>query len=194
MFVMDTNDTALVAEAKKGDHDSFRRLVDRHSLAIFRVAYRICGNEQDAEDIVQETFVKAYRNLPGFDHRSAFSTWLYRIAVNNAIDWTHKHPPWEMLQEEMPAGKGNDPAGFSLPDGNENQIHFRLDMQSQVKAAFGVLTPMERAAFILRHFEEKPIEEVADVLGLRNGAAKNSIFRAVRKMRRILAPFAGRAL
>src|SRR5499427_7816408 len=83
---MEYADQALVAEARSGDPEAFRVLVERHSRALFRLAFRMTGNESDAEDIVQETFLRAYRQLAKFDERASFGTWLYRIATNYALD------------------------------------------------------------------------------------------------------------
>src|SRR5215471_13062339 len=82
---MDT-DLHQVARARSGDADAFRVLVDRHSRSLFRVAFRMTGNQQDAEDVVQESFLRAYRQLAKFDERASFGTWLYRIAVNCSLD------------------------------------------------------------------------------------------------------------
>src|SRR4051812_35680362 len=83
---MEINDAAAVALVRAGDTDAYRLLVDRHSRSLFRLAFRMTGNQQDAEDIVQETFLRAYRQIDRFDERAAFSTWLYRIASNCSLD------------------------------------------------------------------------------------------------------------
>lgn len=83
---MEWSDEAAAYEARKGNQFAFRVLVERHSRAVFRLAYRMCGNEQDAEDLVQETFLRAYKQLKGFDGRSTFGTWLYRICANCSLD------------------------------------------------------------------------------------------------------------
>src|SRR5690349_24858024 len=83
---MELTDAAIVAKARSGDSDAYRVLVERHSRALFRLAFRMTGNESDAEDVVQESFLRAYRQLGKFDERASFGTWLYRIAVNCALD------------------------------------------------------------------------------------------------------------
>src|SRR3954449_5237030 len=84
---MEVNDAAVVAQVLAGDRDAFRVLVERHSRGIFRVVYRMTGNQQDAEELVQETLLRAYKNLGRFELRANFSTWLYRIAVNRTLDF-----------------------------------------------------------------------------------------------------------
>ncbi len=84
---MEVNDAAVVAQVLAGDRDAFRVLVERHSRSIFRVVYRMTGNQQDSEELVQETFLRAYKSLERFELRANFSTWLYRIAVNRTLDF-----------------------------------------------------------------------------------------------------------
>src|SRR5712691_6552669 len=83
---MEMTDVAAVSRAREGDPDAFRLLVERHSRAIFRVAYRMTGNEHDADDVVQEAFLRAYRQIDRFEERANFSTWLHRIAINCSLD------------------------------------------------------------------------------------------------------------
>src|SRR5580693_2720557 len=83
---MEDSDSVAVARVKAGDDDAYRTLVDRHSRSVFRLAYRMTGNQQDSEDVVQETFMRAYKQLPRYEARSSFSTWLYRIAANYSLD------------------------------------------------------------------------------------------------------------
>ena len=83
---MDDAEDFVLAQARAGNRDAFRTLVERHSRAVFRVAYRVMGNEQDAEDVVQDTFLKAYRELARFEARSGLGTWIHRVAANCAID------------------------------------------------------------------------------------------------------------
>src|SRR6476469_7623967 len=83
---MELTDAAFVTRARSGDTEAYRVLVERHSRALFRLAFRMTGNEQDAEDVVQESFLRAYKQLSKFDERATFGTWLYRIAVNCSLD------------------------------------------------------------------------------------------------------------
>src|SRR6186997_625642 len=92
MNQMHSEDAAAVAKARGGDEDAFRSLVERHSRSIYRLAYRMTGRPEDAEDVVQEAFVRAYRQLSRFEARSNFATWLYRIAFNCAIDYMRARP------------------------------------------------------------------------------------------------------
>src|SRR5258705_1889411 len=101
---MEDSDSVAVARAKQGDGDAYRVLVDRHSRSVFRLAYRMTGNEQDSEDVVQETFLRAYKQLHRWEARSSFSTWLYRIAANYSLDLVRSRKRHgEVAMNETPA-------------------------------------------------------------------------------------------
>ncbi len=186
---MTHTDTAAVALARGGDSDAFRSLVERHSRAVYRLAYRMTGSPQDAEDVVQETFLKAYRQLGRFESRANFGTWLHRIAVNCSIDLIRSRPHRE---------DGHDTADLEQfgaasdrrdgPATSPERLMLSAEVQERISAAMGGLSAMERGAFVLRHFEGRSIEEICASLGLKTNAAKHSIFRAVRKMRAALEP------
>lgn len=186
---MDANDVQDVNLARNGDEGAFRRLVERHSRSVFQVAFRMMGNEPDAEDVVQETFLKAYRELKRFEARSAFGTWLHRIAVNCAYDLLRKRPRQKADPLETEEGQGPaltlEADELTRPD----RLMFSAEVQRRVHAAMNGLTPAERSAFVLRHLEGRSIDEIGTMLGLQVSATKHSIFRAVQKMRRALTPF-----
>ena len=184
---MEGNDAAAVAQVLAGDEDAYRILVERHSRSIFRLAYRMTANEQDAEDVVQETFLRAYRQLKRFESRSNFGTWLYRIAVNCSLDLIrkrrrHDEPPTEPSSEEETMYQLRDER--PTPD----RMVLGAEIQKKVDTVLSTLGPKERAAFSLRHYDGMSIEEIGVVLGVRPSAIKNSIFRAVQKLRRELQP------
>lgn len=187
---MEQSQGVAVAQAGASDADAFRLLVEQHSRAIFRLAYRMTGNEQDAEDVVQETFLRAHRSLDKFEQRSSVATWLHRIATNCSLDLLRQRQRHEKDRaSDDPEGNpavekvaGTDP----LPD----RLVLNAETQKRIEAAMARLSPSERTAFVLRHFEGKTIEEIAPTLGLRQGAVKNTIFRAVAKLRRELVSLA----
>jgi RNA polymerase sigma-70 factor (ECF subfamily) len=185
---MPHTDAAAVALARDGDSEAFRALVDRHSRAVYRLAHRMTGNPQDAEDVVQETFLKAYRQLGRFESRANFSTWLHRIAVNCSIDVIRSRPHREAGHDPSDLdqfGADDHPGGRPL---SPERLMLSTEVQDRVNAAMASLSRMERAAFVLRHFEGQSIEEISRVLGLKTNATKHSVFRAVRKMRAALGP------
>src|SRR5829696_6999150 len=185
---MTHTDAAAVALARDGDSEAFRALVERHSRAVFRLAHRMTGNASDAEVVVQETFLRAYRQLSRFESRANFGTWLHRIAVNCSIDLIRSRPHRETGHdatdlEQLDAGERSE-AGAASPE----RLMLSAEVQRRVTTAMSALSPRERAAFVLRHFEGQSIEEISQALGLKTNATKHSVFRAVRKMRVALEP------
>jgi RNA polymerase sigma-70 factor, ECF subfamily len=174
-----------VTESAAEREDAFRELVERHGRMVFRVAYRITGNEADAEDVVQEAFLKAYRAFDLFDARASFSTWIFRIAVNCAIDLLRRR----RSRPERPADL-EDPefGGPASRDPSPQETLLSAEIGSKLEEALSRLSPQERAAFVLRHYEGQPTEEIARALGVRANAAKQTVFRAVRKLRVALTP------
>jgi len=187
---MDGADAGEVERAKAGDADAFRVLVERHSRSLFRVAYRLTRNEQDAEDVVQEALLKAYRRLDQFESRADFGSWLYRIAANCAVDALRARA----RRDERPLSNGaaDEAAPPELPaagPGSDWMAH-ASELRRRIGTAMSRLSPLERSAFVLRHFEERSTREIGEALGLETSAVKQSVFRAVRKMRAALAPVA----
>jgi RNA polymerase sigma-70 factor (ECF subfamily) len=187
---MDGGDAADVARARSGDESAFRALVERHSRSIFRLAFRMTGNEHDAEDVVQETFLKAYRRLSQFEERAHFGSWLYRIAANCAYDALRARARREEQAPLPEPPQEDDPLVAIAADGpSPDRLVFSGQVQQRVKTAMARLSERERAAFVLRHFEQMSTKEIGDTLGLDEGAVKHSVFRAVRKLREALEPF-----
>jgi RNA polymerase sigma-70 factor (ECF subfamily) len=186
---MQDSDRPVVEQARNGDREAFRILVERHSRYVFSLAHRMTGSAQDAEDVVQETWLKAHRQLSRFEARADFRTWLHRICVNCSIDLIrgrrHRedaHDPADLTEGPLSeVGTAGPPA----PD----RLAASAQIQDYVQAAMTSLTSLERAAFTLRHVEGMSIKEVGVALGLKTNATKHGIFRAVRKMRIALEPF-----
>jgi RNA polymerase sigma-70 factor (ECF subfamily) len=187
---MEDADAIAIERAKAGDSDGFRALVQRHSRSVFRLAFRMTGNEFDAEDVVQETFLRAYKQLDNYESRSSFSTWVYRIASNYALDLIRsrkRHADRRVLSSESEEGTGvleNVKAG----EPGQDRVYYSAQVRVKLNLALDNLSEQERTAFLLRHFEGKSIEEIGAVLSLGTSATKNSIFRAVRKVREALEP------
>ena len=171
---MEATDVTAIAEVRAGRTEAFRALVDRHSRPLFRLAYRLTRNESDADDVVQETFMRAYRNLDSFDARASFGTWLHRIATNAALDLLRrrKRDDADPLADELPAPASSDSVTF----------------RDALDRGMRTLSGNERVAFVLRHFEGRSIDEISQVLGTQGNATKHTIFRAVRKLRDALEP------
>ncbi len=185
---MDKNDHATIQAVLAGDKEAYGTLVVRHSQALFRVAYRITGNEADAEDVVQEAFLRGYRKLEGFESRANFGTWIYRIAIHCALDKVRHRRGDEISR----VGDANDPELDQLQVADEKAGPERLVLSGEIgsmqQAALSSLTATERTAFVLRHMEDCTTAEIGAALGIEPNAAKQAVFRAVQKLRRRLAP------
>ncbi|MCU1273388.1 MAG: polymerase, sigma-24 subunit, subfamily [Bryobacterales bacterium] len=190
---MEKSDATAVAQVRAGDSDAFRALVERHSHSVFRLAFRMTGNEQDAEDLVQETFLRAYRQLGKFDGRAGFSTWLYRIAANCSLDLIRARK--RRQEQQVPVDEeGQEVAEIAVAEApTPDRLAFSGELQRLIGPALNRLSVMERSAFVLRHYEGMCMEDIASALGVHSGAAKHSVFRAVQKLRRALEPAVGSA-
>lgn len=191
MVWMEASDAAIVAQVRRGDREAFRELVERHSRALFRLGHRMTGNNQDAEDVVQETFLRAYRRLDSFESRASFKTWLYRIATNCSLDLLSRRnrseevPIYDPEREQEP----ELPIASHTPDPERAAIS--EEAGRRLARAMRQLSPAERAALVLRHFEGMSIAEIGNLLDLKPESAKNSVFRAVKKIRLHMEPVVG---
>lgn len=181
-------DAEAIEKALAGDDDAFRELVERHSRAVYRLAYRMTGRADDADDVVQETMLRLYQRLSTFERRASFTTWLHQIAVRCALDLldarqrrreqqdTEVHPMLERTEDTA-----------AQPE----RKALSAEVRDSVAQALGCLTASEHSAFILRHCEGMSIREIGAALGTNDNATKNTIFRAVRKLRERLEPLTG---
>ena len=186
-------DAAQLALALAGDRDAFRVLVERHSRTLFRLAFRMTGNEQDAEEVVQEAFLRAYRRLDRFESRANFGTWVYRIAVNCSLDLLRRRKPQDELRAPDDRDTGEEAVlEIATTAPTPDRLALSGEIGEQVNIAVSKFSPMERAAFLMRHEQGMSIEEMARVLGTSLNATKNSVFRAVQKLRLELEPLVSR--
>lgn len=190
---MQDSDALAIERTLAGDRDAFRILVERHSHSVFRLAYRMTGNQHDAEEVVQEAFLKAYQKLGQFASRANFGTWVYRIAANQSIDRMRQRKS-EDAHRQLPAkeaegGAELDPVNLVRdPAPSPERLAQSGQLAQQMHRALQELTPAERTAFVMRHSEGLGIEEIALALKSSTSAAKNTVFRSVQKLRRILQP------
>ena len=190
---MEESDSSAVSRALAGDCDAFRTLVERHSRALFRLAYRMTGNEQDAEDVVQVAFLRAWRDLRNYESRSSFGTWLHRIAANYSLDLIRQKKGRDRGRMVDPREDGDvlDRVATGAP--GQDRLVFSGRIRETVEAALETLTAQERTAFVLRHFEGLSIREIGASLGTGTNATKHSVFRAVQKLRQALEPMVSAA-
>jgi RNA polymerase sigma-70 factor (ECF subfamily) len=192
---MEVTDAAVVAQVLAGDRDAFRVLVERHGRNLYHVAYRMTGNQQDSEEIVQETFLRAYKALERFEMRANFGTWIYRIAVNRTIDFLNtkktqmqNKDAYQIVDEPDPEKSHEIQLETTQP--GPDRLLISTEMKAKMAQAMSQLTPVERVAFTMRHMEGRSVDEISQTLKVKTSAAKNTIFRAVQKLRQQLEPFA----
>ncbi|MGA3343527.1 MAG: sigma-70 family RNA polymerase sigma factor [Terracidiphilus sp.] len=187
MIRMNQNDHAVIRAVLSGDKEAYGALVMRHSSSLFRVAFRIIGNEADAEEVVQDALLRGYRKLESFESKASFGTWIYRIAVHCALDRIRQRNG----NDTSRVADERDPEQDQVQVADEAAGPDRLLLSGEIGAmqqdAMRGLTATERTAFVLRHMEERTTEEIAAVLGIAPNAARQAVFRAVQKLRRRLA-------
>ena len=184
-------DESLVDRVRAGDHEAFALLMARYRGRVYAVSRGFTRDSEDAHDLVQETFVKAYRGLRGFQGGAGFYTWLCRIAVNNGKDWLRKQairPAGASLEETLAEEVGFQPAAedaFSDPAGMAQ----REELRAAVRAAVQQLPESLRCAVTLHDIEGLSQQEVAEAMECRLGTAKSRLFRGRERLRRLLSEY-----
>jgi RNA polymerase sigma-70 factor (ECF subfamily) len=163
------------------DVDAFLALVERHRRSMYNLALRLTGNEQDAKDVVQDSLLDAFLHLDRFEGRADLRTWLHRILVNCALDHLRSRRRRPDVYAPRSIADVVDTAASSAPD--PERLAASADWRRLVSSAMDGMSPLERATFALRHFEGQSIAEIAQTIGIGPNAAKQHIFRAVRKLR-----------
>jgi RNA polymerase sigma-70 factor, ECF subfamily len=181
------SDGALVAATKRGDARAFEELVLRHKQRVLAVAQRITNNREDAEDVAQESFHKAFLHLHGFQEKSRFSTWLTRIAMNEAFMLLRRRRGGiEVLPENPDDGVNSRLEAFVDQSPNPEESCSRSERRQLVTEAINLLGPTTRTAILLRDIEERSLKETAEILGASITAVKARVFQGRRKLRRTL--------
>lgn len=186
------DDTVLVREAQRGNRVAFEELVRHYDQAVLRLAYHLTGSEQDAQDIYQEAFLKAYKNVGNFRFECSFYTWIYRIVTNLCLDHLRRR---QVRKEDSPVVTGSDGEEFSLmdqvrdsrPGADPERDLMRRELGSRINRALGRLTPRERMVFELKHYHGLKLRTVGEMLHTTEETAKNTLFRATQKLRGALA-------
>ncbi len=190
---MTTSDEALIQRVLDGDVLAFEELVERYQQKVFNIAYRMSGNHEDALDLSQESFLRAYRALPRFKGQSAFSTWLFRIVNNTCIDALRKRKrqPLVVLSTDssIETEEGEYQIEFPAPESEtpEEQA-LRGELHEQVQLALSRLSEEHRLALVLRDIEGYSYEEIAEMLDINIGTVKSRINRARLAMREEIGP------
>lgn len=185
------DEAAVVAQARLGDATAFSELLRRYEGKIFRLALHITQNREDAEDVLQETFLKAYEHLDQFQGQSKFYTWIVRIAVNQALMKLRKRKSDRSVSLDDTIDTGEDTVAREIAGWDENpeQQYSREELSRILGGAVDDLAPIYRAVFVLRDIDELSTEETADALGLSVPAVKSRLLRARLQLRDKLTRF-----
>jgi RNA polymerase sigma-70 factor, ECF subfamily len=182
-------DGALVAAARNGDSQAFEELVFRHKQKVLAVAQRITNNREDAEDVAQESFHKAFLHLNNFQEKSQFSTWLTRIVMNQAFMLLRRRRGVvEVLPESPEDGAESNSEAFVDQNPNPEESCWRRERTQLLAAAINRLGPKVRRTILLRDIEERSIEETAQILDTTISAVKARVFQGRRRLRRTVNP------
>lgn len=182
---MASTDEELVEKSIAGDLDSFNQLVQRWERPIYALAYRTIGREEDARDVVQEAFLRAFRALPGFKGQAKFSSWLYRITLNLCRDWMRR----ERRTPELQAPEGVDVIELAAEQGPVESVEdlvSRRDMGRRVARAMQALSEEQRTAIVLKEYEGLTFQEISDLLGVPLSTVKTRLYQGLHVLRREL--------
>jgi len=186
------NEATLVAQAQAGDAAAFSTLVEQYDRYIYRLALNITGNKEDAEDVLQESLLKAYTKLGQFQGGSRFCTWLVRIAVNEALMRLRKRSPQKEVSLDEPV-EGNErslmPREIEDWADNPEQQYAKVELNKILDETIAKLEPNFRTVFVLRDVENLSTEETAQILGLSVPAVKSRLLRARLKARELLGEY-----
>jgi RNA polymerase sigma-70 factor (ECF subfamily) len=178
-------ETTIIQKAIAGDKMAFRSIVIHYGKIVNNLAYRYTHNETNAEDISQETFIKAFKALPKYKIDAKFSTWLFRITTNASIDYLRKTKNLQSNDSIDQTNETSEPITLQQP---QTQFSEQLDLNQQIHNALDGLTETERMAFTMKHHQGFTIQETANRLKINNNACKQTIYRAVQKLRKQLTP------
>src|SRR5436853_4020450 len=189
--ITEVDESQLVGKAREGDAAAFSELVSRYERKIFRLAKHITQNDEDAEDVLQETFLKAFSHLDSFQGQSKFYTWIVRIAVNEALMKLRKRKSDRSVPLDEPLDTGEDTVirEIAVWDENPEQKYSREELGEILDEAVQGLRPAFRTVFVLRDIEELSTEETAEALGISVPAVKSRLLRARLQLREKLTRF-----
>jgi len=182
---MTATDEELVARSQGGDLESFNELIVRWERPIYALAYRVIGREEDARDVCQDTFLRAYRALPGFKGQAKFSSWLYRIALNLCRDWIRRQrrAPVSQMPEDIDAA---ELAAATEPTESIEDLVARRELSAIVEQAMAGLSEEQRTAIILKEYHGMTFQEIADLQGCPLSTVKTRLYQGLSQLRRQL--------
>ncbi len=183
------DDAVQVERCLAGRRDAYRVLFDRYREQVFRVAYRVVGNKEDALDLTQEAFVRAFASLGRFRGQASFKTYLMRIAVNACLDFRRRSKPQTVPLEEEQIGAAGGREGARTAEDDPAQAVAEREFERAVRTAIATLPEAQRVTFVLHAMEGLSYAEVAETLGVAIGTVMSRIFYARQQIQRLVAPF-----
>ena len=185
------NDAELIREAQRGNHAAFEQLVRQYDGAVLRLAYHMTRSEQDAQDIYQEAFLKAYRNIGSFRFECSFYTWIYRIVTNLCLDHLRKR---QVRKEDSGVVTTSNGESFDMLDqvadvrsgASPEKDLMRRELGRRIAKALTKLTPRERMVFEMKHYQGLKLRTIGEILNTTEETAKNTLFRGTQKLRAAL--------
>ena len=168
------DDAVWVSRCLQGDSSAFEVLVQRYQRIVFSVAYRLTANQEDARDIAQNAFLRAYERLDSFDTNRKFFSWIYKIAVNESLNYRRAHKPHEPIERALPIAVAGDPVD-------------RLETSDRIQVALMSLAPEYRELIVLKYFVELSYDEISDVVGIAEKTVKSRLFSARQQLEALLS-------
>lgn len=185
---MSLHNTGLIQRAKNGDSEAFGELIASHERLVYNIALRTVKNPEDARDISQEAFIKAYKNIKKFDEKSAFSTWIYKITVNTAIDEMRKRKGKETVSADLELDLGEGSVAMQLIDGDgtPEEEAMRQETRRDILSAINMLSEEHRRVVALRDLNGLSYSDIAEITDSTMGTVKSRLARARAQLRNIL--------
>jgi RNA polymerase sigma-70 factor (ECF subfamily) len=192
LALIQSTDHDLVVLARTGSEKAYRELLDRYQRPVFSLVYRMVRDREQAEDIAQETFVKVFNHLEGFNPKYKFSSWIFKIASNLSIDHLRKKQPETISLDgsrHATTAEETESSRIQVESRDENPEEFleSRELGAEIEKAIGALRPEYRTAIVLRHVEGRPYEEIAEIMDIPLGTVKTYIHRARSELRGTLA-------
>jgi RNA polymerase sigma-70 factor (ECF subfamily) len=191
MELMKNYELRLAKQVSEGDREAFQEIVEDNKKKIFYLAFDLTGSQQDAEDLSQDVFFKAFRSMHTFKGEASISTWLYRITLNAFMDQKRKksfeaEKNQQPLDEQFSDGRRSI---FNVNSAAENPENYAesQQMQMHIEQALERLSPRERSVFVMRHYQGMPGKEVGVLLGISEGTVKSLLSRAIKKLQKMLS-------